>query len=86
MIFKAKQKPKVGDTRREERFSFFPTKIGDSWYWLEFYEVEQLYISRNYDDWVDNKFYFCGELIGDRDIPTIPPDPFRHTKELIQKI
>lgn len=85
MIFKAKvkTKPKVGDIKREFRFSFLPTKINDTWYWLEFYEVEQLFIGRNYDYWVDNKFYYCGELIYDKNIPAIPPDPFRETRKAI---
>lgn len=75
MIWESTPKPKPGDTRKFWRFSFFPTKIRGNWYWMEFYEVEQLRISRAYDSWVDNKFYHCGKLIEDRCIPVYPPKP-----------
>jgi len=75
MIFNTTQKPKLGDTRKSTRFSFFPTKINDKWYWLEFYDVEELYISRNYNYWVSNKFFYCGQLIENRNVPIIPPKP-----------
>jgi len=82
MIWNVKKKPQLGDTRRGWRFSFFPTKIADKWYWLEFYEVEEIYISRSFDSWQDNKFWHCGELIEDRNIPVkpIPPMPSLATK------
>jgi hypothetical protein len=86
MIWKASKKPNVGDNRLENRFSFFPTKICDRWYWLEFYVVEQLYISRNDDYWVDSKYYFCGELIKDRNIPAIlHHHPFKNTLKSIKE-
>ena len=88
MIWNTSKKPSVGDIRKENRFSFFPTKINDKWYWLEFYEVEQLYISRIDNYWVDNKYYFCGELIQDNKlhaVPPSPPHPFKNTLKSIKE-
>ena len=75
MIWEAKKEPKIGDTKRVKKFALIPTKIAHEWYWLEPYEVEYLYISRNYDSWVMNKFWYKGQLIEDRNIPAVPPAP-----------
>jgi hypothetical protein len=75
MIWDSTPTPEIGDTRKSHRFSFLPTKIGNQWYWLEFYEVEQLYISRADDYWVDNKWWFCGRLIENKNIPVTPSTP-----------
>jgi hypothetical protein len=44
MRWKVKQKkPNRGDTRIIKTFAYLPTKIGDTWVWLERYGVEEKY-------------------------------------------
>lgn len=65
MIWNVSKQPNVSDTKREWRFSFLPTKIANRWYWLEFYEVEHFYVSRNIE-WKKIKVYYSGKVIEDR--------------------
>lgn len=45
MRWKADPTPKEGDTRKRNKFAWFPTQIGDEVVWLERYGITEKYMA-----------------------------------------